>query len=113
MNGSRIRTRLEIWAGLWLAALLWAANMQIGQIVPSLDCARKVHISALVSLALAIIALIGAWISWRSAGTSTTGFASPSTARFAAKVSALSGLLFAFALALQTIAALVLTGCEH
>jgi hypothetical protein len=113
MNGSRIRTRLEIWAGLWFAGLVWAANMQIGQILPSQDCTREIRISALVSLALTIFALIAGLISWRSARTPPAGFASPDTIRFDATVSALSALLFAFALALQTLASLVLTGCER
>jgi hypothetical protein len=87
--------------------------MVIGQILPALDCAREVRFSALVSLALTMLALAAGLISWRSAHTPPVGFGSPRTLRFDSTVGVLSALMFAFALALQTVASLVLTGCEH
>jgi hypothetical protein len=113
MSRSRTRTRLETWAGLWLPALAWAANMQAGQILPYVDCARGVRYSAFVSLALTILTLAAGAMSWRRARAVPAGFGSPGTLRFAATLSALSALTFAFALALQTAASLVLTGCER
>ena len=59
------------------------------------------------------LALTAGLVSWRAASKETVGFASPNTLRFDALLSALSALVFSFALALQTIASLVLTGCER
>jgi hypothetical protein len=87
--------------------------MAAAQIVPVVDCARGGRISALLSLVLTMFALAAGWISWRSVGTTIVGFGAPRTLRFDATISALSALLFAFALGLQTVASLVLTGCEH
>ena len=113
MTNFPTRTRIETWAGLWLAATAWAANMEIGQILPGLDCAHGVRHSAWVSFALTILALAAGSISWRRVRATPVGVNSPGTLRFAAKLSALSALAFAFALALQTVATLVLTGCER
>jgi hypothetical protein len=113
MNFRRIRVRLAAWAGLWLAALLWAVNVEAGQILPMLDCIRQFRTSALVSAGFTLLALLAAFISLRQGRTNPTGFAAPQTIRFDAMLSALGALVFAFALALQTTASLVLTGCER
>jgi hypothetical protein len=113
MISQRIRARLLSWAGLWVAALLWAVNTQLGQILPYNDCEGKIRISAVVSAALAIVALLAGSISWRCWRTAPARSGSPNTFRFAAALSSLSALVFAFALTLQAIASMVLTGCEH
>lgn len=113
MISPRTRARLVSWAGLWIAALLWAVNTQLGQILPYRDCTEEVHISAGVSVALAMLALLAGSVSWRSSRADPAGFGSPDTLRFAAALSALSALIFAFALALQAIGSMVLTGCER
>lgn len=113
MISPRTRARLVAWAGLWIAALLWAVNTQLGQILPYLDCTEDVRISAVLSMALAMLALLAGSMSWRSSRTARAGFGSPDAVRFAAAISALSALIFAFALALQSIGSMVLTGCER
>jgi hypothetical protein len=87
--------------------------MEAGQVLPAFDCTRQLRASAVVSGGFTVLALIAAVISWRLARTSPTGFGSPRTLRFDARLSALGALVFAFALALQTMASLVLTGCER
>jgi hypothetical protein len=113
MISRRTGTRITTWAGFWAAALLWAANMQLGQILPARDCMQQVHVSALISSTFTMLALLAGWVSWRAAGTDPTGFGSPRTLRFEATVSALAALIFAFALALQAVASWMLTGCER
>jgi hypothetical protein len=113
MISRRTGTRLATWAGLWVAALLWAVNTQLGEILPVSDCTRAYRISATVSLILTALALLAGWISWRSTRAQPAGFGSPRTLRFAAALSALSALIFAFTLAMQAAAALVLSGCER
>ena len=113
MMSSRTRTRLSTWAGLWGAALAWAVNMQLGQILPAIDCTRQAHISAFVSAALAVLALLAGYVSWRSSRRTPENFGAPETLRFDATLSALSSLIFAFALVLQLAASWMLTGCER
>ena len=113
MSFHRIRIRLAAWTGLWGAALLWATNLEVGQIAPAIDCTRQFRGSALMSAGFTVLALLAALISWRVARTRLAGFGSPQTLRFDARLSALGALVFAFALALQTMASLVLTGCER
>ena len=107
------QTRLAAWSGLWGAALLWAVNMEAGQLLPTLDCSRQPGVSAILSGSFTLLALVASLISWRLARTSPTGFGLPRTLRFDARLSALGALVFAFALALQTMASWVLTGCER
>ena len=38
MSASKTIAHLCAWSGLWLASLVWAVNMQLGQILPYLDC---------------------------------------------------------------------------
>ena len=113
MMSSRTGTRLSLWAGLWGAALAWAVNMQLGQILPTFDCTRQAHLSAFISAALAVAALFAGYISLRSSRLAPENFGSPRTLRFDATVSALSSLVFAFALVLQMAASWMLTGCER
>jgi len=113
MIPSHVRARLAAWAGLWFAALVWAVNMLAGPILTTLDCDRTFPASAFVSLVSTILALGAGVVSWRAVGTGPAGFGSPRTLQFDTTVSALSALVFGFALALQTIGSVVLTGCER
>ncbi|MBV9561443.1 MAG: hypothetical protein JOY90_13490 [Bradyrhizobium sp.] len=87
--------------------------MQLGQILPYWDCERQTCLSAAISVAAALGAALGGVVSWRSARSEGHGFGAPGTVHFAAQLSALSSLVFAFALAMQAIASVVLTGCER
>jgi hypothetical protein len=113
MSRSRTVTRVATWSGLWLPGLVWAVNMQIGQIVPLIDCTRQVRWSALISTVFTVLALLAALLSWRFSRSTPLGFGSPRTIRFDAALSATSALVFAFALFLQTIASLMVSGCER
>ena len=100
-------------AGLLIAAAAWAINTQLGEILPYADCRNQSRWSAIVAfLGLAAACLAGA-VSWRWANQ--TRLAAPLTAAstFIASMSALSALLFAFALSMQGVASLVLDGCER
>jgi hypothetical protein len=112
MNASRIVSNLLLWAGLWVAPLVWAVNMQLGQILPYADCNSQLHTSAVVSLIGAMIAVLSGLASWRSARTSAA-HALGETASFAGTLSSLAALVFTFALVMQGIASMVLTGCER
>jgi hypothetical protein len=113
MSASRFLTHLTIWAGLWFAAVIWAVNMQLGQILPDVDCRSTLHVSAIISLAGAILTALSGVASWSCATRLGVASAPAHTIEFARAVSALSACLFTFALAMQGVASLVLTGCER
>ncbi|WP_448031355.1 hypothetical protein [Bradyrhizobium liaoningense] len=113
MSTSKLFTHLSIWAGLWFAPLVWAVNMQLGQILPYADCRSQLHLSAATSLigaALTMASGLASWLSSRRVTDDTDEHRS--NAEFGSTVSALSATLFTFALLMQGAAAMVLTGCE-
>ena len=93
--------------GLWGPPLLWASTLQLGEVLPHIDCARGSHSlgwAAFVALASAMLAGI---LGWRVAGHERREYS------FLAVLSALSSGVFAYALALQVAATWILTGCER
>jgi hypothetical protein len=113
MSLHRTKARLMIWAGLWVGTLLWTVNMEAGQILPTFDCTKRIHLSGFISGTFTALTLLAAIVSWRSADVAPMGFSSPRSLRFDAALSASGALVFAFALFLQSIASWVLTGCER
>lgn len=114
MNPSRTIHSLLASAGLWLAPLVWALNMQLGQLLPYLDCRAHVKLSAIASFTAATIAGVTAIVSWCSGKRPIAETDLPSnTMYFITATSALAALVFTFALAMQGIAAMVLSGCER
>jgi hypothetical protein len=105
---------LAIFAGAIAGASLWAVNMQLGQILPYAECGSRYDPEVLATFAAAAASLLCARVSWRSSGCSPgRSKAANHTSRFAATVSALLGLMFAFALLLQAASTLMFTGCER
>ncbi|PSO14036.1 hypothetical protein [Bradyrhizobium sp. MOS003] len=112
MNASRLFTYLSIWAGLWFAPLVWAVNMQLGQILPYADCRSQLHSSVIISFVGAALTSASGIASWSSPRRVGGEAAEQSNAHFGGIVSALSASVFTFALLMQGVAAVVLTGCE-
>jgi hypothetical protein len=104
------RYLLAAWAGLLVAPLVWAISTQLGEILPYVDCGAKVKTSAVISISAAVIAAVAGFGSWR-AGQSLPG--ERRLLRFIGGVSGLSGVLLAFATAMQAAAALVLSACQR
>jgi hypothetical protein len=106
----KMRVALTACAGLVIAPLLWAVNMQLGEILPYAECGSRWRPSVVISAVFLVAAGVSALISRYAASLHAT----KSTAlRFVANVAALLALVFAFTLALQAIAGIVLTGCER
>jgi hypothetical protein len=103
------------YAGLTTGPLAWAINTQLGQILPDLECSSRLPLLAGTSIALALLALAAGYLSWRSALQESDALPAhaTNTASFVATLSALAGALFAFALLLQAMSSVVLTGCER
>ena len=100
------------WSGLLIASALWIINTQLGQILPYLDCQHQARYSAVISFGGAALALSAGAISWRLIGHAKT----PGPRRmwsFVGSISVLAALVFAFALSMQGLAGLVLSGCER
>jgi ABC-type nickel/cobalt efflux system permease component RcnA len=100
-------------AGLVAGPVLWAINMQAGQILPYSDCTTHLRFSAWLSICLAVLAFGSALMSWRARIYSSHGEAAERPHRFLAILGGLVGLVFGFALVLQSAAGIVLTGCER
>jgi hypothetical protein len=97
-------------SGLVIAPLLWALNTQLGEVLPYADCAQGVQFSVIASVPCILVACVSGWVSWHAPSRQSIG---ESTLRFVAKLSGPLAGVFAFALLLQAIAGVVLTGCER
>ena len=103
-------------AGLLVPPAVWAVNMQLSQILPYLDCRSGLHTSAVAPLVATVLTAAAAYLSWRSTGPEPDVWgesAYPATRRLAAILGCLAGGIFAYALLLQALSGLLLTGCER
>jgi uncharacterized membrane protein YqjE len=113
MTTHNIIFRLSLIAGLALASAAWAINTQLGEILPYLDCRQHARYSAFASLAGLLLACVAAILSWRARRRAQNTEPFTATSGFIGTMSALSALVFTFAIFLQGIASLVLSGCEQ
>lgn len=100
--------RFALLAGLSIGGLLWAANTQLGEILPYPECRMRIALLALTSLALGLGAIGTGLLSWR-----TRRPADAAVDVFLSRLGIMAALLFTFAIALQGAASLVLSGCER
>jgi hypothetical protein len=103
-------TAPRLWVGvcgLVAAPLLWAASVQLGQILPYADCGLAFRSSFWLPCLAAGLAVMGAWLAWQCAA----GRKGP--AAFVLRVGAGMALVFTLALLLQGLAGWILSGCEH
>ncbi|HEY3681354.1 MAG TPA: hypothetical protein VGL45_21785 [Bradyrhizobium sp.] len=97
--------------------MVWALNTQLGQVLPGIDCQRHLRFSAIASiggmLLAGLAAGLSAWPIVRNVNTANRRTCGGRTWDFVGRISALAALVFAFALAMQGLAGLVLDGCER
>jgi hypothetical protein len=96
------------YAGLIGAPLVWAINMQMGQILPYVDCQARVSWSAIATAAAIVVALAGAAVSFAGAAKTESD-----THTFLRRIGILTALAFAFTLFLQGAATLLLDPCTR
>jgi hypothetical protein len=113
MKYRKIQSTLSVLAGLLIAPTVWAINMQLGQILSYVDCSHRSHLSAISSFVGSAAALLGGGLSWGWTQHQRNTSSLAATSQFVARVGLLSALIFTFALSMQGIASLVLTGCER
>jgi hypothetical protein len=113
MNTHRLLSRFSLTAGLLIAPLAWAIVMQLGEILPWLDCQHQVRSSAIAAFSGMLLACLAVIASWRSILRARAAAPLTTTSVFLGALSALSALIFIFALSMQGVASLVLSGCER
>jgi hypothetical protein len=96
--------------GLWIPPLLWATSLQLGQILPYVDCTAPSRSSAATAFSAMAITIVAGAMSWRSAARLREG---GYVLRSVAVIATMSAAVFAYAIALQAGATLVLSGCER
>ena len=107
------------WAGLAAGPGAWAVATQLQYALTPWICAHEVNLVPVVALALAAVALAGAFVSWRvwngaAVEASEMGAGVMEAPRpFLAGLSVLIGVLFAVVILTQGAAGLVLNGCER
>ena len=114
MTRSHLQRNVMRYAGMAAGPLAWACSTQLGQILPYVDCGRRLPLLAVSAFGLAAISLFGAYLSW-CCRTDPPGRASTAAEirLFSQHLSALMGVMFGFALLLQAAAAIALNPCER
>jgi len=112
-----MRTRFLLsCAGFFAGPAAWALHQQIGYMLVRASCLNHTLLVPIVTLLTVVLALAGgylSWMPWRTAEENETAANGIRAHRFLAKLSALFGALFAFAILLQGSAALFLNSCQR
>jgi hypothetical protein len=103
-------TRIVALAGLIGGPAIWAIAMQLGQILPYVDCSRHVPFLLVMTAAGTVGAVLAGAASW---AVSRGGQAFDPQIHFLAVLSSLACGVFVYALALQTMVSLVVSGCAR
>lgn len=114
MNRSRLQRNVMRFAGLTAGAVTWAFGTELSQLLPYVDCARRLPLLAVSTFSLSAVAFFGAYLSWCCrTDPSDVGPTGVETRLFSQRLSALAAALFGFALLLQGTATLVVSACER
>jgi len=113
MKMQNVLLRFSLVAGLAVASAAWATNTQLGEILPYVDCRHQARFLALASFAALLLVGAAAILSWRASSRARNRAPVTATSGFIGALSALSAVIFAFALSMQAVASLVLSGCER
>ncbi len=96
--------------GLWIPPLLWATSLQLGQILPYVDCTAPSRSTTATAFSAMALTLIAGALSWHSAARLGEDRL---VLHSLAVIATMSAAVFAYAIALQAGATLVLSGCER
>jgi hypothetical protein len=100
------------WAGLIAGAVAWIAHHQAGSDLVFWDCRRGSPALTLgLGLACALVALAGAWISWRSVAEIDATRPVTTARRFIGLLGVSAAALFTLTILAQSVSGLVLPGC--
>lgn len=116
MSAQAIWERGISWGGLVLGPAAWVINQQGNYAAVPWICAHRIYFTPVMALVLAMVALIGSLLSWRTWRVAPSGEhngVGGTPAHLIAGISALLGVLFAILILTQGAAALILDGCER
>jgi hypothetical protein len=108
-EGARGHLALAL-AGLLVGPVVWAVNMELGQILPYPECGASFRPSPLMSGAAMLLSLGGAALSYRASGLRRDG---AGMLGFLGTLGTMMGPLVAFALLLQLLSGLLVSPCAH
>ncbi|MEZ0171302.1 hypothetical protein [Microvirga sp. TS319] len=105
-------------AGIFLGPLAWLINTQLNYALVPWICAHQVRLVPVVSVAAALVSLVGGLLSWRAFRLSPITPPSDSTGagrphRFTALAGMAIAALFTAVIVLQGVAGLMFHGCER
>lgn len=106
------------WAGLLAGPGAWAINTQLGYALVDWSCVTRLRPLPFVAAALLLVALAGAFLSWRAwRHLPEHGSVEESTSRqplrMVAAIGVLLSVLFALVIAAQGMAGVMFDGCER
>ena len=101
---------LLAWAGLVIGPAAWAANTQLGQMLPYPECGAGFRFILPLSVLAVLLSLLGSGLSWRA---SSFRQRDAGMLGFLGSLGALTGLLVAFALLLQGLASVLVSACAR
>jgi hypothetical protein len=107
-----IESKWAPWVGLFVSALAWVIDHQLGSDVTYWRCSASGPLFVGVLGVLCFVIALGAsWFSWtsREHGQDTN----PETRRFVASLSAAGACAFGLAIALQTLAGFIVPTCAR
>jgi hypothetical protein len=99
---------ITVAGGLVFPPLAWAVSTQLGQVLPYVDCRAGRPWSVAATVLLALLAVVGAL-----ATLAARGNAQSRTDGFIRTISLFAGSAFAFALAMQATATLMINPCHQ
>jgi hypothetical protein len=112
-----VRNGLLAPAGLLVGPAFLLASTQAGQMLPYLACSSAWASPAFVAFPGAALSVAAGWVSWRAARPEVAPFGErsvyPNAFAFVGRLGALAALIFAYALTLQGLSSMLLTGCER
>ncbi|HVY59534.1 MAG TPA: hypothetical protein VHA77_16905 [Xanthobacteraceae bacterium] len=103
------------WAGLAAGPTAWALSTQTNYAIASWPAVQSTYLVMTIAVVLVLVALAGAFLSWRARGETRRPDALVEQANgrpheFLAGIGTFSGLLFAVVIALQGIASFLVEG---
>jgi hypothetical protein len=113
-----LRSSTIPWAGLALGPGAWALNTQLNYSLVPWTCGHATNLALPISAALAIVAFVGTFVSWRawSSLPSDGSFEASETRqphRFLAGIGIALGTLFGLIILMQGLASLILDECAR
>jgi hypothetical protein len=114
MRGRRVALGGTSWAGLAAGPTAWAVDTQLNYALVPWSCAHGRNIVPAIAAVLALASLLGAlssWLAWRRHGGLHVPEQDGHPRHLLSGIGTAAGVLFAIVIALQGVAALMVSPC--